>query len=147
MNPTPEGWPRITSSLFYDDAPAAIDWLCRAFGFEVRLKIEGDAGVIEHSELTFGSDGLIMVSSASRKQEQRLLSPQTLGGATQSCMVYLDDVDAACERARAVGAQVTYEPKTTDYGEDYWSDRSCGVTDLEGHRWWLVQRVRNPGKK
>jgi uncharacterized glyoxalase superfamily protein PhnB len=37
MRPTPAGWPRLSSSIFYQDAAAAIDWLCRAFGFEVRL--------------------------------------------------------------------------------------------------------------
>ena len=31
---TPAGWPRISSALFYDDAGAAIDWLCKAFGFD-----------------------------------------------------------------------------------------------------------------
>ncbi len=41
MKPTPSGWPRLSSSVFYDDPRAAIDWLCRAFGFEVRLKVEG----------------------------------------------------------------------------------------------------------
>src|SRR5690606_37481574 len=60
--PAPAGWPRISSAVFYDDAARAIDWLCAAFGFEVRLKVEGDGGRIEHSELTFG-DGLIMVGS------------------------------------------------------------------------------------
>ena len=51
MNKPPQGWPRITAAVFYDDAAKAIDWLCEAFGFEVRLKIEGDGGRIEHSEL------------------------------------------------------------------------------------------------
>jgi uncharacterized glyoxalase superfamily protein PhnB len=55
-------WPSVSSALFYEDAAAAIDWLCRAFGFEVRLKVEGEGGRIEHSELTFGN-GLIMVGS------------------------------------------------------------------------------------
>jgi hypothetical protein len=45
---TPPGWPRMSPAVFYDDAAAAIDWLCRAFGFEVRLKVEGDGGRIEH---------------------------------------------------------------------------------------------------
>jgi len=44
MKPTPKDWPRISSSIFYDDAPAAIDWLCKAFGFEVRIKVEGGRG-------------------------------------------------------------------------------------------------------
>ena len=61
MKPTPPGWPRISSALFYDDAGQAIDWLCRAFGFEVRLRVEGDGGRIEHSELEY-EGGLIMVS-------------------------------------------------------------------------------------
>ena len=46
MKPTPSGWPRLSSSVFYDDPRAAIDWLCRAFGFELRLKVEGDDGAI-----------------------------------------------------------------------------------------------------
>ena len=52
MKKPPEGWPRISSAVFYDDAGKAIDWLCRAFGFEVQLKIEGEGGRIEHSELS-----------------------------------------------------------------------------------------------
>jgi hypothetical protein len=65
MTKPPEHWPRISSGVFYEDAAKAIDWLCRAFGFEVRLKVEGEGGRIEHSELTF-ADGLIMVGSAGR---------------------------------------------------------------------------------
>jgi uncharacterized glyoxalase superfamily protein PhnB len=33
MKPTPSDWPRLSSSVFYQDAAAAIDWLCDAFGF------------------------------------------------------------------------------------------------------------------
>ncbi|MFO1465696.1 MAG: hypothetical protein U1F35_04510 [Steroidobacteraceae bacterium] len=56
MKPTPPDWPRISSSLYYRDAAAAIDWLCRAFGFTIRLRIEGADGSIEHSELEYGED-------------------------------------------------------------------------------------------
>jgi hypothetical protein len=59
MKPTPPGWPRISSSICYEDPAKAIDWLCNAFGFEVRLKVEGDDGSILHAELVFG-EGLIM---------------------------------------------------------------------------------------
>ena len=54
MNPTPADWPRISSSVFYDDAGAAIDWLCRAFGFEVRLKVEGEGAASSTRRLVFG---------------------------------------------------------------------------------------------
>ena len=44
MKQTPKGWPRLSSSLFYDDAAAAIDWLCRAFDFQVKRGEETVAG-------------------------------------------------------------------------------------------------------
>ena len=145
MKPTPPGWPRISSAVYYDDAAAAIDWLCRAFGFEVRLKVEGDGGRIEHSELTFG-EGLIMVGSAEKADKfPYMRSPGQVGGAnTQNMMIYVDDVEAQCKRAREAGARIVTEPKTTDYGEEYWTDRSFECEDIGGHHWWIVQRLRNP---
>ena len=151
MKPTPPGWPRISSALFYADPAAAIDWLCAAFGFEVRLKVEGQGGRIEHSELEFG-DGLIMVGGvgpqyADRDSDspwkQKCASPTMLDGrVTQNLCLHVDDVDAHCARARKAGAQICYEPKTTDYGEEYWADRSYAAIDLEGHIWWFMQRMR-----
>ena len=60
MKNPPEGWPRISSGIYYREAGKRIDWLCDAFGSEVRLKAEGDNGRIEHSELTYGG-GMVMV--------------------------------------------------------------------------------------
>ena len=134
-------WPRISSALFYEDPAGAIDWLCRAFGFEVRLKVEGEPGEILHSELVYG-DGLIMVAGTTKRPGRT--SPRTLGGAnTQSLMVHVEDVEAHCKRARAAGANILQEPKTTDYGEEYWADRAYEAEDCEGHRWWFAQRVRS----
>jgi uncharacterized glyoxalase superfamily protein PhnB len=147
MKPTPPGWPRISSSLYYEDAAKAIDWLCKAFGFEVQLKVEGEGGRIEHSELIFGG-GLIMVGSASGNKTEKfpfMRSPKQVGGAnTQNMCVYVDDVEAHCARAREAGAKITLELKTTDYGEEYWTDRGYQCADPEGHHWWFAQRMRNP---
>jgi uncharacterized glyoxalase superfamily protein PhnB len=146
MKPTPAGWPRVSSSLYYRDAAAMIDWLCDAFGFEIRLKVEGEGGRIEHSELGFGPDGLVMVGSertgAARRFETDMVSPLTAGGNTQGLMLYVDDVDAHCARARSKGARVVAEPEVHDYGDDYWSDKSYGCIDPEGHLWWVSQRLR-----
>jgi len=151
MKATPKGWPRVSSALYYDRPAQAIDWLCRAFGFEVRLKIEGDdEGTIIHSELTYGDDGLIMVGgngAHSQRPESAAWRkhPRELGGAnTQSLMVYVDDVEAHCARARAAGATIVKEPETSDYGEDYWTDRSYECEDVGGHHWWFSQRLRDP---
>lgn len=144
MKPTPAGWPRISSAVFYDDAAAAIDWLCRAFGFEVRLKVEGEGGRIEHSELVYG-EGLIMVggTGGDRPGQGHMVSPRsTNGGNTQTLCVFVDDVDAHCAHAVDSGARVFRELETNDYGEEYWSDRTYGATDPEGHQWYFIQRMR-----
>jgi hypothetical protein len=65
VKPSPSGWPRISSSLFYEDADAGIAWLGRAFGLDPRLIVEGDVGEIIHSELTFG-EGVVMIGFAGR---------------------------------------------------------------------------------
>ena len=102
MKSPPAGWPRISSAVFYDDPAAAIDRLCRAFGFEVRLKVEGEGGSLEHSELVFDG-GLIMVGGAGgdRPGQQPMVSPRSVGGGnTQVLGVYVDDVDAHYAQAR-----------------------------------------------
>jgi uncharacterized glyoxalase superfamily protein PhnB len=148
MKPTPPGWPRISTSLYYDDAAKAIDWLCGAFGFEVRIKVEGEGGRIEHSELVYG-DGVIMVGSLDGKHEKFpfMKSPREAGGNTQNMFVYVDDIDAHYARARAMGATIVAEPKVSDYGEDHWVDRGYECVDAGGHHWWFAQRLRNPRPK
>lgn len=148
MNPTPPDWPRISASVYYEDASKAIDWLCKAFGFEVQIKVEGEGGRIEHSELIYGG-GLIMVSSPKDKTDKfsYMRSPKQVGGGnTQNLFVYVDDVEAHCAQARAAGAKISVEPKTTDYGEEHWSDRSYQCEDIDGHHWWFAQRLRSAKK-
>jgi uncharacterized glyoxalase superfamily protein PhnB len=144
MKPPPKGWPRMSSSIFYADPRAAISWLCDAFGFELQLKVEGDDGEIVHSELKL-DEALVMVSGASGTEPWQALyrTPQAIGGGvTQALAFFLDDVDAHHARAVTKGAKVVRALATNDYGDDYWSDRSYGALDLEGHLWWFMQRMR-----
>ncbi len=151
--PTPRDWPRLSIALFYADPRAAIDWLCRAFGFRVRLLVEGPGGRVEHSELEYG-EALMMVAGvdvatakAGEIWRQRVASPGQLGGRyTANACLHVDDADAHCAQARANGAGICYEPTTTDYGGDYWCDRSYACFDPEGHLWWFMQRVSTRGQ-
>jgi uncharacterized glyoxalase superfamily protein PhnB len=151
MKPTPKGWPRLSAAVFYEDAPRAIDWLCRAFGFEVQLRVDGEGGRVAHSQLTVGDDasgvGLVMVASLNRDLGRpgdglRASPREVAGKVTTSLMLYVDDVDAHADRARAAGATIAVPPTTTDYGADYWADRGYEAVDPEGHRWWFTQRIR-----
>jgi uncharacterized glyoxalase superfamily protein PhnB len=126
--------PTIGPVIWYRDPQAAIEWLEKAFGFERRLVVEGDGGMIVHSELTLG-DGYVMVVGPPR---EKAASPADLGGrATQSVHVQLQSgLDEHCARARAVGARVLREPATQPYG-----DRVYTCTDLEEHPWSFGQTV------
>ena len=119
----------IYPALSYDDAPAAIDWLCRAFGFSKRLVVPSPDGGVRHSELSLGG-GVIMVSS-SRPKEHRL-SPRSLSGVNQTLSVRIDDPDAHCARAVAAGAKLLREVRDEEYGS-----RGYMVEDLEGHTWYF----------
>jgi len=139
----PKGWPRISTSLVYRDASKAIDWLCKAFGFEVQLKVEGEGGTIVHSELVLGG-GMIMIGDDETKGRTWRKSPNEVGGAnTQTLCVYVDDVDAHCVRSRGAGATIVKEPTTTDYGDGYWVDRSYECVDPDGHHWWFMTRIED----
>jgi uncharacterized glyoxalase superfamily protein PhnB len=138
----PKGWPRITASLTYANAGKAIDWLCKAFGFEVRLKVEADNGKIAHSELELGG-GLITLGDAEKPGRDWRKTPAQAGGCTAALCVYVDDVDAHCARARAAGAVIASEPTTHDYGDGYWVDRSYEAVDPEGHHWWFMTRLED----
>ena len=147
MKPAPSNWPRITTALYYEDARKAIDWLCSAFGFEIRFKVEGEGGRIEHSELGYG-EGLLMIGEADRPDKGAFRrSPRGLGGAnTQNLMVYVDDVEAHCAHARAAGAIIVAEPKIQDHGENFHVDKGYECQDLEGHHWWFYERLRDAKK-
>jgi uncharacterized glyoxalase superfamily protein PhnB len=120
----------VIPALQYQDAPAAIDFLCRAFGFEKKAVYEGEGGSIAHAELTLGH-GMVMLGSAKDTEYGKLLvRPRVAGGVTMSVYAIVEDVDAHFARAKAAGAEITREPVTQDYGG---RDYTC--KDPEGHVW------------
>jgi len=71
--------------LRYRDAPAAIDWLVKAFGFEEQIVVPGENGTIAHAQLSVSS-GIIMLGTA-RDDELRIKSPRDLGAVNQGIYV------------------------------------------------------------
>jgi uncharacterized glyoxalase superfamily protein PhnB len=126
----------VIPALQYQDAPAAIDFLCKAFGFEKKAVYEGEVGSIAHAELTLGN-GMVMLGSAKETDYGRLLvRPHQVGGVTMSTYCIVADPDAHFARAKAAGAEITREPVTQDYGAAHDSDAfHMGLGDL-----WLGAR-------
>lgn len=121
----------IIPTLRYRDAPAAIDWLVRMFGFEKHLVVPDDDNGIAHATLTLGN-GMIMLSSLTDSEFGKLMKqPDEVGGAeTQSAYIVIAEVDAAHERVVAAGGKIAIAIKNEDYG-----GRAFSCFDPEGHLW------------
>ena len=121
---------RIIPGLRYHDAPAAIDWLCKALGFERHLVVEHD-GMIAHAQLRLGDD-MIMLGSVREDQFAPWVGTvrETEGKNTMSCYLIVDDVDAHHHKAKSAGAEIVSEPTDQDYG-----GRNDSCLDPEGNLW------------
>ena len=120
----------VIPALQYKDARAAIDFLCRAFGFQKNAVYDEPDGSIAHAQLTLGN-GMVMLGSVKDSEYSKLLvRPADAGGVTMSVYVVVDDADAHFARAKAAGAMIVREPVTQDYGG---RDYTC--KDPEGHVW------------
>ena len=120
----------IIPCLRYRDAPAAIEWLGRAFGFEPRLVVEDGQGGIAHAQLCLGT-GMIMLGSVGESEFDKFINqPDATGCETQSPYVVVVDADAHYERAKAAGAEILLEIADQPHGGRLYTCR-----DLEGHIW------------
>ncbi len=119
---------QIFPVLRYRDAPAAIDWLERAFGFERREVHEGDDGLVVHAELADG-DTVLMLSSQPPDGDPRWGDHGDYAGHAW-IYVAIDDADAHYERAKAAGAAIVMELADQDYGS-----RDYSARDPEGNLW------------
>ena len=125
----------VIPGLRYHDAPAAIEWLCRAFGFEKKLVVPGEKnGTIAHAQLAFGN-GMIMLGSpdshGGNEFDKLVRPPRDLGGVcSQGLYVLVEDADKHYARAVAAGAEIVMDIVDQDYG-----GRGYTCRDPEGHVW------------
>ncbi len=121
----------IIPCLRYRDAPAAIEWLCEAFGFERHLVVPGENGTILHAQLSFGN-GMIMLGSVRDNELGGLIKhPDEIGGAeTQFSCVIVENADEVYENAKAAGAEIVTDIRDEDFG-----GRGFSCLDPEGHFW------------
>jgi PhnB protein len=130
MSITPKP-PQIIPYLFYRDIGPALDFLTRAFGFKVEMRVGTPSGGM-HGEASFQGQLVMMGQGA---HERSLRSPRDVGGATMGVFIYLDDVDTHYEAAKAAGAEIVHPPTDVEYG------RTCWANDPEGHAWFFTTPV------
>ena len=130
VNPIPEGYHTATPYLIVKDAARAIEFYKKAFGAIELMRMTQQDGRIGRAEIKIGDSPIML---ADEFPEMGARSPEALGGSPVSVLLYVQDVDAVFNQAVAAGAKVTRPVKDQFYG-----DRSGGVTDPFGHQWHIA---------
>ena len=110
----------VIPELAYPDIGDAIDWLCNAFGFTLRIRI-GD----HRAQLNVGDGGAVV-----------LIEQGGDVGLRTAVMVRVEDVNAHYDHTRRSSVKILREPKDYPYGE-----RQYNAEDFAGHRWCFSQSV------
>lgn len=109
----------VLPELSYPNIGEAIDRLCEAFGFTLRIRM-GD----HRAQLNVGDGAVILIEA------HRNISLKT------SIMVRVENVDAHYERACRSGLHILREPIGYPYGE-----RQYNAEDFAGHHWCFSQSI------
>ena len=134
--------PQVIPMLAYEDGVAAMDWLCKAFGFSEKNRILDDKGRLAHGELTSGT-GTIMLASPTENYQSPKHHRQVCEFAAKwyqvpyiinGTLVYVDDIQKHYKRAKEYGANFLSGIEIGEPGSRYRAE------DLEGQRWMFVQR-------
>jgi uncharacterized glyoxalase superfamily protein PhnB len=110
----------VIPELAYPDIGNAIEWLCEAFGFTLRIRM-GD----HRAQLNVGDGGAVVLIEQTKEVSLRT-----------AVMVRVEDVNAHYDRARRSGGRILREPTDYPYGE-----RQYNVADFAGHHWCFSQSI------
>jgi PhnB protein len=131
----PDEYPQVSPYLCVDGANAAIGFYTEVFGAKERGRMPAPGDKVGHAELQLG-DSVIMLSDELPEMGQR--SPTSVGGTPVTISVYVEDVDAAFDRAIRAGARALRPVENQFYG-----DRAGQFEDPFGHRWSVASHVED----
>ncbi|HEA30993.1 MAG TPA: glyoxalase [Leeuwenhoekiella sp.] len=121
----------IIPTMRYKNAPAAIKWLCEAFGFTKNLIVPGDNNKIVHAQLTFGNSMIMLGSENDNAFGKHVKTPQDVNGInTQTAYIIVPEIDSHYKNAIAHGAEIVLDIKDEIHG-----GRGYTCRDPEGYLW------------
>lgn len=132
----PEGFHTATPYLIIKDAASAMDFYKKAFGAVELERIADADGKVRHGEIKIGDSPIMITDESPDFPDWQ--SPQSRGGTPVHLYLYVEDCDAMFNRAIAEGAKELLPMKDQFYG-----DRSGGLTDPFGHIWYIATRIEN----
>ncbi len=134
--------PDIIPMLTYENGTAAMEWLCRVFGFTEKTRWTDREGKLTHGEITMGG-GMIMLANGNIDYQSPLQHRQSCSQCAKwysvqyiinGVLVYVDDVQAHFENSGKRGARILSDLEFGEPGSRY------RVEDLEGQRWMFMQK-------
>ncbi len=132
----PEGQQGVIPHLIVKNAAGAVEFYKKAFGAEEVLRMPGpDGKSIGHSHLRIGGGHVFLCDEF---PGGTCRAPSGLGGTSVSLHMYVEDVDAAFDRAVKAGAKVIMP--VTDM---FWGDRFGKIADPYGHEWSLASHMED----
>jgi len=109
--------------LIYPDPAAAAEWLAKAFGFSVRLRIANHR--IQMKSGSHANAGCFTLAEG-----------DAVPNDSHNTQVRIEDAIGHCNRARQNGATILTEPTDHNYGE-----RQYNARDFHGHRWDFTETI------
>jgi uncharacterized glyoxalase superfamily protein PhnB len=126
----PDGFTTITAHLIVSDAAKAIEFYKKAFGAQEQDRFMGpDGKAVMHAQLKIGNSILML----GNEFPPACLSPKSRGGTSVSLHLYVENADAAFDRAVKAGCT----PKMP-MSDQFWGDRYGQVEDPYGHQWSIA---------
>ena len=135
VKPIPEGMHSLTPQIVCAGAAKAIDFYKQAFGATELFRMPTPEGKIGHAQIQIGNS-VVMLTDES--EQCGSFGPKALKGTPVSLYLYVENADAAFERAVAAGATVVMP-----LADMFWGDRWGFVEDPFGHRWHIASHVRD----
>ena len=135
----PQGQEGLIPHLVCEGCADAIEFYKKAFGATEVCRVPAPDGKrIMHAAILIDGRLLFLVDDFPEFCGGKSESPKALGGSPVTIHRYVQDCDAAIQRAQDAGATVKMPP-----ADMFWGDRYGVVVDPFGHQWSLATHLRD----
>lgn len=135
VKPVPDGMHTVTPHLVCAGAADAIEFYKKAFNAVEMGRLPGPQGKLMHGMIRIGDSTVMLVDEF---PDCGSIGPKSLKGSPVTIHLYVEDVDAAFERALDAGATIKMPLE-----DMFWGDRYGVLEDPFGHYWSIATHIRD----
>jgi PhnB protein len=135
VKPIPDGMHTVTPQLVCAGAADAIEFYKKAFKAVELGRVPGPQGKLMHAMIRIGDSAVMLVDEFA---DWGTFGPKSLKGSPVTIHLYVEDVNAAFERAVGAGGKIKMPLE-----DMFWGDRYGVLEDPFGHYWSMATHVRD----